>query len=160
MEQTSVLSLGYILSSDKNSVLLLHHNADPSDISYGKYNGYSAFLKTNEDAFTCFKKAAHHYTGLNVLSAQFRGSIHWPHFQRSSLFTQLFLCHSFEGQSWDTNECGVNKWVLVEDLLRGDYPTWEGDRYFLSYVFDQDPRPFHGCMPYDGGVPQGWTFTR
>ena len=30
----------------------------------------------------------------------------------------------------------------------------------LPLVFDGDPRAFHGYMPYDGGQPLSWEFTR
>ena len=33
---------------------------------------------------------------------------------------------------------------------------WEGDRYFLSLVFDDDPRTFHGVMPYAHGRHTFW----
>jgi 8-oxo-dGTP diphosphatase len=37
---------------------------------------------------------------------------------------------------------------------------WEGDRYFLPLVFDDDPRMFHGYMPYKDGKPLSWEFVR
>jgi 8-oxo-dGTP diphosphatase len=37
---------------------------------------------------------------------------------------------------------------------------WEGDRYFLPLVFDNDPRPFHGYLPYDREHPVSWSCTR
>jgi 8-oxo-dGTP diphosphatase len=39
-------------------------------------------------------------------------------------------------------------------------PMWEGDRYFLPLVFDEDPRVFHGIMPYKNGQPESWSFER
>jgi 8-oxo-dGTP diphosphatase len=37
---------------------------------------------------------------------------------------------------------------------------WEGDRHFLPLVFDDDPRTFHGTMPYDGDRPKDWIYER
>ena len=37
---------------------------------------------------------------------------------------------------------------------------WEGDRHFLPLVFDDDPRAFHGVMPYKDGRPTGWRYSR
>jgi 8-oxo-dGTP diphosphatase len=37
---------------------------------------------------------------------------------------------------------------------------WEGDRYFLPLVFDKDPLPFHGHMPYEKGCPVSWRYFR
>jgi 8-oxo-dGTP diphosphatase len=42
----------------------------------------------------------------------------------------------------------------------GELPLWEGDRHFLPMVFDSDPRPFHGYMPYDREKLKGWSFVR
>ena len=41
-----------------------------------------------------------------------------------------------------------------------DLPLWEGDRHFLPLVFDEDPRPFHGVMPYRDGRMQSWKYSR
>ena len=41
-----------------------------------------------------------------------------------------------------------------------DLPLWEGDRHFLPLVFDEDPRAFHGVMPYRDGRMQSWACTR
>lgn len=35
-----------------------------------------------------------------------------------------------------------------------------GDRQFLPLVFDGDPRPFHGVMPYRDGRMQSWHYER
>lgn len=37
---------------------------------------------------------------------------------------------------------------------------WNGDRHFLPLVFDEDPRPFHGVMPYREGQMVSWTYSR
>ena len=39
-------------------------------------------------------------------------------------------------------------------------PMWEGDRLFLPLVFDKNPKPFHGYMPYKKGKLTGWRYTR
>jgi 8-oxo-dGTP diphosphatase len=36
---------------------------------------------------------------------------------------------------------------------------WAGDRYFLPMVFSDDPRQFHGVMPYSQGEPVSWRCT-
>ena len=43
---------------------------------------------------------------------------------------------------------------------RADLPMWEGDRHFVPLVFDDDPRAFHGTMPYDRDQPKSWTYER
>jgi 8-oxo-dGTP diphosphatase len=39
-------------------------------------------------------------------------------------------------------------------------PLWGGDVHFLPLVFDTDPRPFHGVMPYREGRMVSWNYTR
>ena len=47
------------------------------------------------------------------------------------------------------------RWTACDDL-----PMWEGDRQFLPLVFDADPRPFHGVMPYRDGRMLSWKYSR
>lgn len=39
-------------------------------------------------------------------------------------------------------------------------PMWEGDKYFLPLVFDDDPRPFWAVMPWVDGRPVDWRVCR
>jgi 8-oxo-dGTP diphosphatase len=55
---------------------------------------------------------------------------------------------------------GDLEWVPTAQVLDDSLPMWEGDRFFLPLVFDDDPRPFHGVMPYANGRPVGWSFRR
>ena len=157
-----ILSLGYVLSRDKTKALLLFHNSNPNDFSYGKYNGYSDFVRSNESALECFERSVMEMTGLKVRNSRFRGSVHWPNFKQSqkSFFSQIFICDDYENIYKEFNLLGQNRWVTVSELLRGDVPIWEGDKHFLPLVFDKDPAPFHGYMPYERGVPRDWFFKR
>lgn len=47
-------------------------------------------------------------------------------------------------------------WLAVYQGL----PLWGGDRHFLPLVFDDDPRAFHGVMPYRDGRMLSWTVSR
>jgi 8-oxo-dGTP diphosphatase len=56
------------------------------------------------------------------------------------------------------NAEGTLEWVDIEKIP--GLPLWEGDRNFLPLVFDADPRPFHGIMPYRGGRMLSWNYSR
>ena len=69
------------------------------------------------------------------------------------------------------SEEGSLEWIRKDRLLaacdddpeiraEADLPMWEGDRYFIPLVFDDDPRAFHGTMPYDGDRPKDWIYER
>jgi 8-oxo-dGTP diphosphatase len=36
---------------------------------------------------------------------------------------------------------------------------WPGDLYFLPLVLNDDPRQFHGVMPYHNEQPADWNYT-
>lgn len=159
---TSILSLGYILSPDKKNILMLYHSYNSGDISYGKYNGYSDFLQPNESALECFERIVYDMTRLTVEKSRFRGAIHWPNFKQKqrSFFSQVFICDEFTGTPSDSNSLGENRWVGVDEVLNGNIPIWEGDKHFLPLVLDSDARAFHGYMPYENGIPREWSAKR
>ena len=70
----------------------------------------------------------------------------------------MFLIERFRGVPFASNPEGTLEWVPVGRIL--DLPLWDGDRHFLPMVFDDDPRPFHGVMPYRDGKMVSWTYSR
>lgn len=159
---TAIVTLGYVVSPDRSRAMMMYHNANSRDLSYGKYNGYSDFLRNNESAYEAFCRVVNERTNLTVRKAQFRGSIHWPHFkeQNKSFFAQIFVTSDYEGIPCQYNELGQNRWVTVGEILRNEIPVWEGDKHFLPLVFDKNPTPFHGYMPYERGLPRAWFYQR
>ncbi len=63
-----------------------------------------------------------------------------------------------EGTPHGGNHEGTLEWVDLDKL--DTLPMWEGDRNFLPLVFDADPRPFHGVMPYKDGRMVSWSYSR
>ena len=159
---SALVSIGYILSYDKKHVLLLHHNSDAADISYGKHNGYSDFVRLTETPYETFMRTAKEQAGIVINKAVFRGSVMWPDFydEGKAFFSHIFVSHDHSGEPSLYNGIGQNRWWSVEELLRGDVPIWDGDRYFLPLVFDDNPEPFHGYMPYENGTPKNWSHFR
>ena len=159
---TALVALGYVLSTDRTKVLMVHHNANSSDVSYGKHNGYSDFVGNEESPYEAFCRTVLENTSLTVRKAEFRGSVVWPNFKDTgkSFFSQIFITSDYEGIPKQYNNMGTNRWWTVTELLRGDVPIWEGDKQFLPLVFDKNKEPFHGYMPYERGVPRAWFFKR
>ena len=72
---------------------------------------------------------------------------------------KLFFCiDAFTGTPHARNPEGELSWHDIDRL--DDLPLWEGDRHFLPLVFDDDPRPFHGHMVYDGDRMVSFHCTR
>lgn len=153
-------TLGYVLSPNKQQVLLVHRSGRDDDYHIGKYNGLGGKMEAHEDILSCMRREIHEEAGIECLDMQFRGSINWTGFgpNGEDWLGFIFLIHSFSGTPHTRNEEGPLEWVDIAKLP--SLPMWEGDRQWLPLVFDTDPRAFHGYMPYAGSKPVGWSFSR
>ena len=161
MPYTPILAtLGYVLSPDRSKVLLVHRNARPEDTHYGKYNGLGGKLEPDEDVAAGMCRELHEEAGIEVTALRLRGTISWPGFgkQGEDWFGFVFLIEGFEGTPPPRNAEGELAWVALDQIA--SLNLWEGDRQFLPLVFDSDPRPFHGVMPYRDGRMLGWRYSR
>jgi 8-oxo-dGTP diphosphatase len=161
MPYTPILAtLGYVLSPDGTHVLMVHRTARADDQQLGKYNGLGGKLEPTEDVAAGMRRELQEEAGLDVTAMRLRGTISWPGFgaQGEDWFGFVFVVDAFTGEPPTHNAEGSLSWVPRERLL--DLPMWEGDRHFLPLVFDEDPRPFHGVMPYAEGRPLSWTVSR
>jgi 8-oxo-dGTP diphosphatase len=156
-------TLGYVLSRDGAEVLLIHRNARPDDEAYGKYNGLGGKLEADEDVAAGMTREIREEAGIEVSHMLLRGTISWPGFGKNGedWLGFIFLVDGWQGEASTGNHEGTLHWVPLDTLLTGGVPLWPGDKHFLPLVFDGDPRPFHGLMPYEGQLgPKSWSFTR
>ncbi len=155
-----VATLGYVLSPDRARVLMVHRTARPDDHHLGKYNGLGGKLEPHEDVAAGMRREIHEEAGIDCLEMQLRGTISWPGFGKrgEDWLGFLFVITRFEGTPPPRNPEGDLEWVEITRVP--DLPLWEGDRQFLPLVFDADPRPFHGVMPYKDGRMVSWSYSR
>jgi 8-oxo-dGTP diphosphatase len=155
-----VATLGYVLSPDRRRVLLIHRNARADDHHLGKYNGLGGKLDRDEDVASGMRREIHEEAGIECEAMTLRGTISWPGFGKhgEDWLGFLFRIDAFRGTPLAANPEGSLEWVDVSRIL--ELPLWEGDRRFLPLVFDADPRPFHGVMPYRDGRMVSWAYTR
>lgn len=153
-------TLGYILSPDRQRVLMVHRNARKDDEHLGKYNGLGGKLEADEDVMAGMVREIREEAGIECTALELRGTVSWPGFGKhgEDWLGFVFLITAFEGEPYAENPEGPLEWVPLERLH--ELPMWEGDRYFLPLVFDGDARPFHGVMPYEDGRPVRWSFSR
>jgi 8-oxo-dGTP diphosphatase len=159
MTYTPILgTLGYIMSPDGRSTLMVHRNKRPDDNHYGKYNGLGGKMEPGEDVVSCIRREIREEAGIECESLVLRGTINWPGFGKGGedWFGFIFRIDSFSGTPHDGNHEGTLEWVPVDEILQR--PLWEGDRHFVPLVFNDDPRPFHGVMPYQDGHPLSWSY--
>ena len=160
MPYTPILAtLGYVMSPDGKETLLIHRNTRADDQHLGKYNGLGGKLQPDEDIIAGLKREIREEAGIECEEILLRGTISWPGFGKNGedWFGFIFRIDRYQGTPFTENPEGTLSWIPVERIL--DLPLWEGDRYFLPLVFGDDPRQFHGVMPYEDGWPVSWTYS-
>jgi 8-oxo-dGTP diphosphatase len=160
MYTSIVATLGYVLSPNGEQILMIHRNKRPDDIHFGKYNGLGGKLGPDEDIITCMKREIYEESGLIADSLQLRGTIAWPGFGKNdeNWFGFIFLIDRWHGEAHKGNNEGTLEWVPITQLQQIN--LWPSDHEFLPLVFDHDPRPFHGIMPFHHGQMVSWSYQR
>jgi len=161
MPFTPILAtLGYILSPDRSRVLMIHRNKRPEDIHFGKYNGLGGRLEPSEDIISGMRREILEESGLIVDQMSLRGTISWPGFgmRDEDWFGFIFRIEGWQGEPHSGNHEGTLEWIPLTSLAT--LPMWPSDHNFLPLVFDDDPRPFHGSMPFYKGQMVSWSFQR
>jgi 8-oxo-dGTP diphosphatase len=154
-----VATLGYVLSSDGQSVLMIHRNARTDDQHYGKYNGLGGKLESHEDVVSGMRREVHEEAGIDVTDLALRGTINWTGFGKNGedWMGFIFRIDGWQGTPLTHNNEGTLEWVPLDRLL--ELNLWPGDRYFLPLVFSPDPRQFHATMPYHNEQPLSWNYV-
>lgn len=158
MPYTPILAtLGYVFSPDRRKVLLVHRNARPGDTHLGKYNGLGGKLERDEDIVSGMRREIREEAGIECGEMQLAGTVSWPGFGTNGedWFGFLFRIFDWTGTPQTSNDEGVLEWVELDRV--GELPLWEGDRHFLSTIFDFSAPPFHGVLPYRNGKPMNWS---
>ena len=155
-----VATLGYVLSPDRQQTLLVHRNSRSDDPHYGKYNGLGGKMEAMESIHDCLCREIKEEAGIVCEDVVLRGTINWTGFGPGGedWFGFIYRIEKFSGAPKAKNSEGSLLWHDIDRLL--DLPMWEGDKFFLPLVFDDDPRIFHGFMPYQNNRPLSWRYVR
>jgi len=153
-------TLGYVISPDRTKTLLIHRHARQDDHHQGKYNGLGGKMVADENVIGCLRREIYEEAGIECEEIVLRGTINWTGFgpQSENWLGFIFRIDRFSGVPFAENEEGTLSWEPIDRLA--ELPMWEGDRFFLPLVFDEDPRIFHGYMPYENECPIKWHFER
>jgi 8-oxo-dGTP diphosphatase len=145
-----VATLGYVLSPDRTQVLLIHRNARPDDQHLGKYNGLGGKLEPDEDVVAGMRREILEEAGIACDELALRGTISWPGFGKAGedWLGFVFVITRYSGMPFASNPEGALEWVPVDRILD------------LPLLFDDDPRAFHGVMPYRDGKMVSWSYSR
>jgi 8-oxo-dGTP diphosphatase len=152
-------TLGYVMSPDGGSVLMIHRDKRPDDLHYGRYNGLGGKVDADEDVVEAMRREIREEAGIEAEALVLRGTISWPGFGKHGepWFGFIFRIDRWRGAPHAGNHEGTLEWVPLAELRERN--IWPSDRNWLDLVFDRTPRTFHGIMPYENGVMVSWSYT-
>jgi len=166
-------TLAYLWDTTTDRVLMVRRNARPDDDHFGKVNGIGGKLEADEGIVESLRREVQEEIRVDLTDFVLRGTVTWTNFgpKREEWLGFMFLVTDWVGEVPTSNVEGSLEWIDRSRLLAAcseheaervaaDLPMWSGDRHFVPLVFDNDPRAFHGTMPYDGEHPKSWTFER
>lgn len=164
-------TLAYLWDQEQDRVLMIRRNARVDDDHFGKVNGLGGKIEPDEDLVSSLQRELDEEAGVAATDLQLRGTITFSDFgpKREQWLVFVFLVTAWSGDERAHNNEGSLEWVPRLQLLAacdGDssataaLPMWAGDRHFVPLVFDDDPRSFHGTMPYDADRPVSWRYER
>ena len=115
-------TLGYIMSPDGASVLMIHRNTRPDDLHYGKYNGLGGKLDGKEDVVTGMCREIREEAGIEVEELVLRGTISWPGFGKNEedWFAFIFRIDRWSGTPLTGNHEGALEWIQLARLPEQD----------------------------------------
>lgn len=152
-------TLGYVMSADRSSVLLIHRNTRPDDVHYGKYNGLGGKLAPGEDIAAGIRRELYEEAGITADELILRGMVSWPGFgsHTHGWFAFIFRVDRWHGNPQMQNHEGTLQWVRLDGLH--SINMWESDRPWIDLVFQNTPIMFHGVAQFDGQQFSSWSCT-
>lgn len=139
-------TLVYVRAGDRT--LMIHRNARPDDMHYGKWNGLGGKLEPGESPEACMRREVLEESGLTVEEAVWKGVLTFPDFDgRHDWYAFVYLVTRTAGSLGPDPDEGQLRWVATADL-----PTlnlWEGDRVFLPWL--DRPGTFSATFRYREG---------
>lgn len=127
---------------------MLYRNKKKNDIHSGRYNGLGGKVEPGETPYECVIREVREESGLIIKKPILRGILVFPNFDGKNTWNVfVYLAERFSGNIVESKE-GELCWVDIKDILKLN--LWEGDRYFLRYLFKKDLF-FYGVFYYENG---------
>jgi 8-oxo-dGTP diphosphatase len=152
-------TLGYVMSPDGQSVLMVHRNARLDDLHYGKYNGLGGKMHADEDIASSMRREIREEAGIEIEEMVLRGTLSWPGFGKNEedWFALVFRIDRWSGTPFTQNDEGTLEWMPTARLH--DLNLWDSDRLWIDMVFERTEKMFHGVAPYKDGRMVSWSYV-
>ena len=118
-----------------NKYLMLHRIKKENDLNKNKWIGVGGKFEENETPDECVVREVKEETGLTLKDYTLRGVITFLSDEWEGEYMYLYTATDFEGDIIECNE-GKLEWVAKDKIL--DLPTWEGDKYFLKELLENN----------------------
>ncbi|MEI8348462.1 MAG: 8-oxo-dGTP diphosphatase [Pseudomonadota bacterium] len=145
----ALATLVYLVKDQRT--LMIHRATRTGDWHSGKYNGLGGKLQEGETPWECARREVQEESGLTLTKGRFKGHLLFPHFDPFGRDWLVFVYRGdvFEGELKEGTEEGKPLWVPDHDI--GLLNLWEGDHYFLPYIYGHDDTVFDGKFYYKEG---------
>ncbi|VWL84809.1 NUDIX hydrolase [Oceanivirga miroungae] len=127
----------YLEKNDE--VLMLLRNKKKNDINEGKYIGVGGKIEKTETPYEGAIREVKEETGYTVNSLEYRGLLSFISNNDDIQYIFIFTSSDFSGNEIVCNE-GTLEWVKKDKIM--SLNIWEGDRYFLEKIVNNDYSPF------------------
>ena len=118
-----------------NKYLMLHRIKKENDLNKNKWIGVGGKFEENETPDECVVREVKEETGLTLKDYTLRGVITFLSDKWEGEYMYLYTATDFEGDIIECNE-GKLEWVDKDKIL--NLPTWEGDKYFLKELLENN----------------------
>lgn len=117
----------------KGRTLMIHRNARPDDMHFGKWNAPGGKLEAGETPEECVIREFHEETGLTLVDPRMRGVLTFPAFDgEDDWYVFVFTSGSYSGVLRESCPEGTLEWI--DDSMIFEIPLWEGDHVFMKWL--------------------------
>ena len=117
-----------------NQYLMLYRNKKKKDINKNKYIGVGGHVEKDETPDEAIVREVKEETGLDLLSFRKRGLVY---FVLNGYEEEMYIYTSLDFKG-DLIECDEGDLVWVDKFQVMSLPIWEGDKYFLKHLLEDD----------------------
>lgn len=135
-----------------NSYLMLYRNKEEDDMNLGKWLGVGGHIEEGESPEEALVREIYEESGLKLHSFKKRGVVYFNHNDYKEKM-HLYTSDDFSGTLIECNEGDLE--FIPKDKIY-DYPLYEGDKYFLDRLLQNDDDYFEIALYYKNDKFEGW----